>query len=929
MTGGQHVGGRTGAAPRASRAPARSLVALTGLLVRRRARRDLGLVVVVWLLVTASVAVAVLGPRAARDTLVDAVQQTVADAGRDADMTVGVEVGMAAPGTFTSRGDPRNVWEVVDEADVRLTPTLRAVVDEVVGSVVSIGHRLEEVREEPAGVRADLDLAAVAGGLDQVRVVDGRLPEAPPRGWRALGSGATPIEVAVPTFTRDALDLAVGDVVGVAVIDPSFAAYVLDLEVVGVVEPLDVGARAWTHLSDPWGERANRRAGLHLTALLPEEGMNAFVGWSGGRILGSVTLVPDPGAFTPELADALVTELRAAESAPTALAPGLGGDVSLRTGLTVVLTEHAVAARAVVAQMAVAQTGVAAVACVVLVLLARLVVLRRSGALALERARGSSVPAVALRLVAESAVVTALGVAAGLAVAHLLLPGPVREPRLLGAVVLVSVLAAPVLGAWTARRAWSGRRVAANRRERALVARRRSVQRVIAEVGVLVAAAAGVVALRGRGLLAAPDGGSDPFLAAGPVLLSAAVALVAVRVHPVLVRPLTSVGRRARGALGLVGSTQARRAVAPLPLLALTIGTAVAASGAVLVDTVREGQVQASWDRIGADVRVTGSADAHEVARVAGAPGVTAVATAVVTEEVALDLGSMTTHASLLAVDEGFADLLRTVPGAGRDLAAIERLPSLEVTEDGRLPAVVDAEVAGMIGDVAPAVVFRGRYWPLEVVGTTDHRPVGQLAGPFVYVDLATIGDGAALDPTTAWAVGEGARDAVLALDVPTQSVSSRVAWLDDRRGLERFAGVERLLVASVVVVLALGAVALSATVVVGARDRGRTLAMLRTLGMRSRAGWWLALAEVGPLVATAVLAGTGSGVLAVVVLGEALGLDVLAGGPEPPPPVVAPGVVGALVAGAVALVLLAVLTEVVVHRRDRLTDVLRVGETS
>jgi putative ABC transport system permease protein len=125
-----------------------------------------------------------------------------------------------------------------------------------------------------------------------------------------------------------------------------------------------------------------------------------------------------------------------------------------------------------------------------------------------------------------------------------------------------------------------------------------------------------------------------------------------------------------------------------------------------------------------------------------------------------------------------------------------------------------------------------------------------------------------------------------------------------------------------------LAAIALVATVVGGARARGRALAMLRTLGMNPRLGWWLALSELAPMVVAAVIGGIASGVVVVAALAPSLGLDLLAGGVSIPPPSISGGVLVSLVIGAVALLLIGALADVLAHRRDKLSEVLRVGDT-
>src|SRR5665647_2201617 len=232
------------------------------------------------------------------------------------------------------------------------------------------------------------------------------------------------------------------------------------------------------------------------------------------------------------------------------------------------------------------------------------------------------------RTQAAAAIPAAPRGAAGIAAAAWVVPGALNDLLPVGVVVTVAVLAAPVQGAWLARRAWTGRREPANRQDRAQLAKRRTVRRLVLESGALVLALAAAFALRTRGLLQVTTEGTDPFLAAAPLLLAIAVTVLLLRVYPWPIRAVGVLGRRTRGVLGLLGAVRAQRAVAVLPLLALTLGAAVAVAGGLLVDTVRTGQVEASWERVGADIRVDAELTRDQVAAIAEQPGVTAVGSA-------------------------------------------------------------------------------------------------------------------------------------------------------------------------------------------------------------------------------------------------------------------------------------------------------------
>ena len=116
-------------------------------------------------------------------------------------------------------------------------------------------------------------------------------------------------------------------------------------------------------------------------------------------------------------------------------------------------------------------------------------------------------------------------------------------------------------------------------------------------------------------------------------------------------------------------------------------------------------------------------------------------------------------------------------------------------------------------------------------------------------------------------------------------------------------------------------------TVVATSRERGRTLSALRTLGLDARTARAMTFGELAPLAIAAVLAGTAIGIAVPWVLTGALGLDLLTGDPAATSlqvtwvPIVGATVV---VLGALAV---AVGVESAVRRRDRLGEVLRVGE--
>src|SRR5665647_1444727 len=453
------------------------------------------------------------------------------------------------------------------------------------------------------------------------------------------------------------------------------------------------------------------------------------------------------------------------------------------------------------------------------------------------------------RTQAAAAIPAAPRGAAGIAAAAWVVPGALNDLLPVGVVVTVAVLAAPVQGAWLARRAWTGRREPANRQDRAQLAKRRTARRLVLESGALVLALAAAFALRTRGLLQVTTEGTDPFLAAAPCCSPSP--------SPSCCCAST------RGRSGWSGSWGGGpvaswgcwgRPVAPgPPLLALTLGAAVAVAGGLLVDTVRTGQVEASWERVGADIRVDAELTRDQVAAIAEQPGVTAVGSAHVAKSVSFDAGTGSTLVTLVAVDRQYVDLLAATPfTSGIDVAGLAALADTPAV-DGKIPVVTGATLARRVGNSA-AMYFGPEYVRVALAGATDYAPIGFFEGPFVFADLDTLSarmpDG--LNATSTLVVGPGAAQAVASVGAPPESVVSRAEWLAARRGLALHDGVEQMMIFAVIASGLLCVVALIATVLAGARERGLALSMLRTLGMHPRLGWWLALAELAPVVIAA-----------------------------------------------------------------------------
>ena len=170
---------------------------------------------------------------------------------------------------------------------------------------------------------------------------------------------------------------------------------------------------------------------------------------------------------------------------------------------------------------------------------------------------------------------------------------------------------------------------------------------------------------------------------------------------------------------------------------------------------------------------------------------------------------------------------------------------------------------------------------------------------------------------------------AARSLGVAASAIHDRGSWLDSRRHLALVTGTQQTMLFATIAVALLAAIALLATALAGARERGRSLSLLRTLGLPAGLGWWLALADLLPVVVAAIVGGVLAGVGIVALLEPALGLAVLAGGVSNPATVAPPLLFVGIAVVTAALLGVSVLAEVAAHRRDRLSEVLRVGDTA
>ncbi|GLW68318.1 hypothetical protein Kpho02_06170 [Kitasatospora phosalacinea] len=838
-------------------------------------------------------------------------------------------------------------------------PRLGAVLGRPVTRVAAVPAAVTDGgAARPYGLDPELQLLYAQDAPQSVRYVEGRAPARP------AGDGAgAPVEVALSEQNRQALGLGLGRTFRL----DGGPRLRTDAVLVGVFRPVTAGADLWRQ--HPLLERARPRdtdRGRLVTAA-------ALVDLSGIELLEARSTLPltvtadypvtvDPagrsaaagrlaelvrasGSFERDAVLAVCGE-RTLGTLPCALdrRSATPPRVTERLSATALAFRHR--AERTEALRSFALAGLLAVAVAAAVAAARLAARREDGALALQRARGASPARTGAARLAETAPAVLLGLlVGGLAAAPVTAPRPPAPPGWPAVAATVLAWIALPVATWLRLREPRRSRPDGDRHR----PRRAGGPRRAAEVAAVLLALAvwASVRVRGAGAL------SDPQLPLLPVLLAVVVAVVLLRVQPAPVRLLAARARAGTGAVALVALARAGRAAAgALTLLVLVLALSQAVFGGLVVHTLQQGREQSAAWRSGADAVLLGPARIADAgAELAALPGV--AGTAAVHVQVQDLIGSDgTVSAGAVLADVDPDALLAVAPASplGRELrgarlpstvrAAPEDAPELDVLAD---PGLLARHPDGLLDTGSGPDALR-----LRIVGTlpADARrdPVlGPLLGErppgaALVVSARTVlpadapGRSAVLLRLVGGPLGPLDREQVRRAAAATGATGSPVELRTragerdqlDRDGLGAVlnrtflaAGAGSLTIALLVVVLEL---------VLGARDRARTVSYLRTLGLGGRAAAALPVLELLPLLAAAALGGTALGLLLPAALGPVLDLTAFGGGPAPGPSVDWT-LTAALALGLVVLVAAVAALETLFGRRRSPSAVLRLGE--
>ncbi|MFC1429444.1 FtsX-like permease family protein [Streptacidiphilus sp. N1-3] len=763
-------------------------------------------------------------------------------------------------------------------------------------------------------------------------MVSGRLP-ADPR-------GQGPLEIAVSADTARTLGLHLGQLLHLR---PDQAGPV-QLSVVGIYRPLGPGDTYWT------GEPGLLRPGLDTTPSpysLQYWHAEALVSAGAFPLLNSLRSgmeaywwfpVAD-GALTAHAVPAIQTRLAGLLTGPGAAEaqnlPMISGGVALSSSLPVLLTRFTDQDDALTPVLTVGAAGTVGVGAAVLLMAAGLAADRRSRELALLRARGGSMGALARRLLAETLVCTTTGAVLGTALALALLPNGRHGTALLAALAVwgLTTLAVPL------RSLAAHRGVTAAGRPEELVSQRPSRRRTVVDLTVLVAAVAAATAVRRQGF--APGGGVDPLLSGAPLLLGAAGALLLIRLYPWPLRLAARPVARRRGAVGFLGLVRAGRGSAvasALPLLAVLLALTVAVFGTEVLSGIGTGRDRAVAAQVGADAQIVSERSPLPPALVAAvrrSPGVRSVLGVQHSADEPLTVHGNRDVFDLYGVDPAGYARLSGADRIGRFDPAL-----LRYSGSGPLPVLASPALAAAIGPEPMAMDDQFGTYRIKVVGVLDSTPLVS-SGEFMLVSgaaLAALPPSSvhnALDPATLLLQGPVDGKALRAAVARTAGdVSADVLVRSELRAQLDHSPLQAALVplyaATVLAAALLSLMAVLLSLLQAAPARSSLLAGLRTMGLTPGQGYRLILVESLPQILAAVVVGTLLGLAAIPLFGPSVNLAALVGDTGTAPaaglraealPLLGPG--RALLLLAVAVVLL----EAAVIGRRQISTVLRAGD--
>jgi putative ABC transport system permease protein len=932
------------------------------ILLLRRFRAEIGILALLFVLVTSTSFLFAAAPRLFNRVSDDAMRYAAGNA-----LAVDRDVWLYADGSIGpgSDGGVAAVQEYGQQREAEFPSSIESLISDRFQGITTVRFTV------PQSI-VTMSLRYQDGLTDDATLTEGRWPvdrgmplQMIPVGKQAdQGDQAPPtvFEVALSTTEADAIDAHVGDHLNLALdgSDPLvprtvFVITPTQAEVVGLFEPKDPTGAEWsgsgllqpTLLQGPDGP-----SGIRATAYVPAE--------SYARLAASALpfhydwhFQVDAQRLDADQVATLQTDLQRLNLvvAPTDtrfiqdLSASVNvSNVSIGTGLLQIVDKFAAQRARSESVLSIAAIGLLGLAAGATAMVAILLVRQRRSSLLLARGRGASGRFVLGAQVLESVLLAGSAALVGFVLAVVAVPA--RDSSLSPVLALVVAISAAVMlvaATWPAAR----RPLIQLERDDPPVLRV-PARRLVIELTIVGIAIVAIFLLRQRGLTLGTNGDTaafDPLLAAVPLLAGVAAGIVLMRLYPLPVRGLSRFAARRRDFVPVVGlRTVARHpAAANLPLLVLMLTAAFGAFASVVESSVDRGQLAASYIKVGADYRLehVGIGGLPTNLDPSTVPGVRAVADGYVDTSAQLSTG-LSRHGSVdfTAVDAAAYQAVTAATAAAPEWpSSFYASPSAVGigSPQNPIPAIISSQTpSGLnigIGDTFTVAVSR-QTLTFRLVGKQDDFPGHGSATTFVLVPLnwfrAAIPD-TTFVPSIMWlrASNEAAQPLaglVGAADRQVRIVSRQDAYANLHDAPFGSAVANFFGISLIVAVLFMG-VTLVGAVILSAASRSRDLAYLRTLGVSSRQARELTAVEHAPPVLLALIPGVLLGIGVALLVEPGLGLADFVG-EQGVPLTVNWASLGIIVVVLLAVVVVAIGAGTWLAGRVRLASALRIEES-
>jgi putative ABC transport system permease protein len=859
-----------------------------------------------------------------------------------------------------------NLYEPVDQTGAafqdEFTPAIQSIIERRTFTVDSVRYRVMDISATSAfPFPRYITLRHQSEIAPHIRLIAGRMPEtmdeviiSPRNIMGGIEDTEVPVyEIAVSPEVARQLNLVVGDQL---ILDPftddplvrmvprrqqGFIA----LNVVGLIDVVDVDDEFW--FGDPQIHRAVEFddgivVHIYATALMAPDAYRQLHDSTALGFRYGWRYFVDPDALDAGFLGQLSADVRRLD-AEYASSFGRQGEPVVRTGLSFVFQRYESQRSLTVAILSLTTIGLLAVALAVTGLVSALIAEQRKEATSLVRGRGGSPRQLLWLQAIEGLLLSIPAVLLGYLLAMLLIGGRTTLWAILAAlgIAAAATLLLVALSAPIARRS-----LAALERDEVPL-RRTSPRRLVMELSIVALALLAVFLLQRRGIAGSSSVARlnefDPYLAAMPVLLGLAVGIVVLRLYPLPMRFFAWIAALRRDLVLVLGFRRVVRqpGVTSLPLLVLLLSMALAIFSSVLLYTIGQGQIDTSWQRVGADYRVnaTGTGYLFRGVDMSVVPSVEAIAPAFLSTDIALvDRSPGFSTVQLLAPDvDALARVNDGNPAAPALPDSLLSPPLAGIGEPSNpIPAIVSTDFQGrarQVGDTFGLTVM-GRAVTFVVVERRERFPGLLVDRPFVVASLRHL---EASRPDRRFGISvlflrapDDAREQISqVLSEQTQSAAlvSRSHEYALVHESPLIAGVQRGYRFGLAVTGLYAALAVVVALTLTARARARDLAFLRTLGLSSEQALGLTLTELLPPVALALGSGVVLGIVVARLVEPGIDLTAFTGTGVPVTLAINWLVVAAVIIGLIVVVAIAVILTTALARRVSLGRALRVGE--